>query len=44
MTTEIIIRPQLMILFFFFSGVLVQEYLKVKKNIRKAERAATSRA
>lgn len=34
MTTEIIIRPQLMILLFFFSGLHVQSYLKVKKAMR----------
>lgn len=34
MTTEIVIRPQLMILLFFFSGLHVQSYLKVKKAVR----------
>ncbi|RTL17894.1 MAG: hypothetical protein EKK55_21915, partial [Rhodocyclaceae bacterium] len=32
MTTEIIIRPQLMILLFFFSGLHVQQYLKIRKK------------
>lgn len=34
MTTEIIIRPQLMSLLFFFSGILVQSYMKVTEKTR----------
>ena len=33
MTTEIVIRPQLMILFFFFSGLHVRQYIKLKAGI-----------
>lgn len=34
MTTEVIIRPQLMTLLFFFSGLHVQSYLNLKKTTR----------
>lgn len=44
MTTEIIIRPQLMILLFFFSGLHVQSYLKIKKEARRYARALADRA
>lgn len=44
MTTEIIIRPQLMILFFFFSGLHVQNHLKLKKETRRYASARAHRA
>lgn len=43
MTTEIVIRPQLMILLFFFSGLHVQSYLKLKKDKERAMHALVNR-
>ena len=44
MTTEIVIRPQLMVPLFFFAGLHVQLFLKHKKSLKEQRLAYYSRA